>query len=63
MLIGKLLSVQPKILFMDEPTRGIDVGAKSDIYKLLRDLAQAGIGVMMISSELPESSACAIASW
>ena len=53
-LIGKLLSVEPKILFMDEPTRGIDVGAKSEIHKLLRDLAQAGIGVIVISSELPE---------
>ena len=53
-LIGKLLSVQPKILFMDEPTRGIDVGAKSEIHKLLRDLAGQGIGVVMISSELPE---------
>jgi ribose transport system ATP-binding protein len=53
-LIGKLLSVGPKILFMDEPTRGIDVGAKSEIHKLLRDLAQEGIGVIVISSELPE---------
>jgi ribose transport system ATP-binding protein len=53
-LIGKLLSVGPKILFMDEPTRGIDVGAKSEIHKLLRELAQSGIGVIVISSELPE---------
>ena len=53
-LIGKLLSVEPKILLMDEPTRGIDVGAKSEIHKLLRELAQAGIGVIVISSELPE---------
>jgi ribose transport system ATP-binding protein len=53
-LIGKLLSVEPKILFMDEPTRGIDVGAKSEIHKLLRELADKGIGVVMISSELPE---------
>ncbi|HVO39383.1 MAG TPA: sugar ABC transporter ATP-binding protein [Spirochaetia bacterium] len=53
-LIAKLLSVQPRILFMDEPTRGIDVGAKSEIHRLLRDLAQQGIGIVMISSELPE---------
>jgi ribose transport system ATP-binding protein len=53
-LIGKLLSVQPRILFMDEPTRGIDVGAKSEIHKLLRDLARQGTGVVMISSDLPE---------
>ena len=39
---------------MDEPTRGIDVGAKSEIHKLLRDLAQSGIGIIVISSELPE---------
>jgi ribose transport system ATP-binding protein len=39
---------------MDEPTRGIDVGAKSEIHKLLRDLANQGIGIIMISSELPE---------
>ena len=53
-LIAKLLSVKPRILFMDEPTRGIDVGAKSEIHRLLRDLASQGIGVVMISSELPE---------
>jgi ribose transport system ATP-binding protein len=53
-LIGKLLSVEPKILFMDEPTRGIDVGAKSEIHKLLRDLARQGTGVILISSDLPE---------
>jgi ribose transport system ATP-binding protein len=53
-LIGKLLSVEPKILFMDEPTRGIDVGAKSEIHKLLRRLAEEGIGIIVISSELPE---------
>ncbi len=53
-LIGKLLSVEPKILFMDEPTRGIDVGAKSEIHRLLRELAERGTGVVMISSDLPE---------
>jgi ribose transport system ATP-binding protein len=53
-LIGKLLSVEPRIVFMDEPTRGIDVGAKSEIHRLLRELARKGVGVVMISSELPE---------
>jgi ribose transport system ATP-binding protein len=53
-LIAKLLSVKPVIILMDEPTRGIDVGAKSEIHKLLRDLANQGIGIIMISSELPE---------
>jgi ribose transport system ATP-binding protein len=53
-LIAKLLSVKPAILLMDEPTRGIDVGAKSEIHRLLRQFAGQGIGVIMISSELPE---------
>jgi ribose transport system ATP-binding protein len=53
-LVSKLLSVSPKIVLMDEPTRGIDIGAKSQIYHLLRDLASRGVGVIMISSELPE---------
>ncbi len=53
-LIAKLLSVNPKVVIMDEPTRGIDVGAKSEIHKLIRTLTCEGIGVIMISSELPE---------
>lgn len=53
-LIAKLLTVKPKIIFMDEPTRGIDVGAKLEIHKLLRELANQGTGIVMISSELPE---------
>jgi len=53
-LISKLLTVNPKIIFMDEPTRGIDVGAKSEIHKLIRNLVNEGMGIIMISSELPE---------
>jgi ribose transport system ATP-binding protein len=53
-LISKLLSVSPKVVIMDEPTRGIDIGSKAQIYHLLRQLASKGIGVIMISSELPE---------
>ncbi|MEZ4559761.1 MAG: ATP-binding cassette domain-containing protein [Caldilineaceae bacterium] len=53
-VISKWLMVQPKILLMDEPTRGIDVGAKSEIYDLMRQLASSGISVIMISSEFPE---------
>ncbi|MFC7062198.1 sugar ABC transporter ATP-binding protein [Halobacillus seohaensis] len=53
-VIGKWLSAQPKILIIDEPTNGIDIGAKTEIHKLLRRLANEGIGVIMISSELPE---------
>jgi ribose transport system ATP-binding protein len=52
--IAKQLAVNPKVILMDEPTRGIDVGAKSEIHRLLRDLAQSGIGIVVISSELPE---------
>ena len=53
-LIGKWLSIHPKVIIIDEPTRGIDVGAKSEIHNLLRNLAEEGIGVIVISSELPE---------
>lgn len=53
-LISKLLAISPKVVIMDEPTRGIDIGAKAQIYHLLRALAAKGIGVIMISSELPE---------
>ena len=53
-VIGKWLSMHPKVLIVDEPTRGIDVGSKSEIHKLLRKLAAQGYAVMVISSEMPE---------
>ena len=53
-VIGKWLTANTDILIFDEPTRGIDVGAKSEIYKLLNDLARQGKAIIMISSELPE---------
>jgi len=53
-IIGKWLTANTDVLIFDEPTRGIDVGAKNEIYKLLNDLAQQGKGIIMISSELPE---------
>lgn len=53
-IIGRWLITEPKILILDEPTRGIDVGAKSEIYKMIDELAQKGIAILMISSELPE---------
>ncbi|MEM1505731.1 sugar ABC transporter ATP-binding protein [Domibacillus sp. 8LH] len=53
-VIGKWLSTKPKILIIDEPTNGIDIGAKSEIHKLMRKLAAEGMGIIMISSELPE---------
>jgi ribose transport system ATP-binding protein len=52
--IAKQLAVNPKVILMDEPTRGIDVGAKAEIHRLLRDLARGGIGIVVISSEMPE---------
>ena len=53
-VIAKWLATNPKILLVDEPTRGIDVGAKSEIHALLNQLASQGVGILMISSELPE---------
>ncbi len=53
-VIGKWLSMNPRVLIVDEPTRGIDVGSKSEIHKLLRALAAQGYAVMVISSEMPE---------
>lgn len=52
--LSKWLSLDPKVLILDEPTRGIDVGSKSEIYKLIRDLADKGMGVIMVSSEMEE---------
>jgi len=53
-LIGRWLLTQPRILILDEPTRGIDVGAKAEIYRMISTLASQGVAIMMISSELPE---------
>ena len=53
-VIAKALMTQPKVLILDEPTRGIDVGAKSEIYQIMEELACQGVAIMMISSELPE---------
>jgi ABC-type sugar transport system ATPase subunit len=53
-LLAMWTGARPKVLIVDEPTRGVDVGAKSEIYRLLRELAASGIGIIMISSELQE---------
>jgi ribose transport system ATP-binding protein len=53
-LLAKWLAIEPKVLILDEPTRGIDIGAKLEIYKLLRELSEKGIGIIIVSSELPE---------
>ena len=52
--LAKLLAVEPKVILLDEPTRGVDVGAKAEIHGILRGLAEAGVGILVISSELPE---------
>ena len=54
-VIAKWLAAEPKLLIMDEPTRGVDVGAKAEIYKIMNELVQQGIGIVMISSEMPET--------
>jgi ABC-type sugar transport system ATPase subunit len=53
-ILGKWLMTEPKVLILDEPTRGIDVGAKFEIYNIMNDLVEQGVAIVMISSELPE---------
>ena len=53
-VLGKWLLTKPKILFLDEPTRGIDVGAKQEIYAEINKLAKEGMAIVLVSSELPE---------
>ncbi|RHW42589.1 sugar ABC transporter ATP-binding protein [Neobacillus notoginsengisoli] len=53
-VIGKWLGIHPKILILDEPTRGVDVGAKKEIYHLMNELSKQGVAIIMVSSELPE---------
>ena len=53
-LLARWLETGPKVLILDEPTRGVDIGAKSEIYRIIDNLAKQGIGVIVISSELPE---------
>ncbi|MEX3951505.1 sugar ABC transporter ATP-binding protein [Paraburkholderia sp. EG287B] len=53
-LLSRLLETRPRVLILDEPTRGVDIGAKSEIYRIINDLAKTGVGIIVISSELPE---------
>ena len=53
-VLGKWLAMQPKVMILDEPTRGIDVGAKAEIYRLMRELAARGAVILMISSDMEE---------
>lgn len=54
MLLARWLAMNPKVLLLDEPTRGIDVGAKAEVQKLVDELAADGLGVLLISSDLEE---------
>jgi len=53
-IIARWLSIAPKVLLLDEPTRGVDVGAKAEIYDIIHQLAEEGFSVLVVSSELPE---------
>ena len=53
-VLGRWLARRPKVLILDEPTRGIDVGAKAEIYRLITELAAEGMALLVISSEMPE---------
>lgn len=53
-LLAKWILLDPKVLIIDEPTRGVDIGAKSDIYAILRRLAAQGMAIIIVSSEIPE---------
>jgi ABC-type sugar transport system ATPase subunit len=53
-IISSWLATLPKVLILDEPTRGIDVGAKSEIYAIMNELVKQGVSIIMVSSELPE---------
>ena len=54
LLISRWVAIGPRILLLDEPTRGVDVGAKSEIYRIMTQMARQGVAILMISSELPE---------
>jgi ribose transport system ATP-binding protein len=53
-VLGKWLGTRPSVLMLDEPTRGIDIGAKAEVYRLIRELASEGLAIVLVSSELPE---------
>ena len=61
--LARWLLTEPEILLLDEPTRGIDVGAKFEIYSIITRLAKQGKSIIMISSEMPESPECPTELW
>ncbi len=54
LLLARWLAIKPRVLMLDEPTRGVDIGAKSEIYRIISELAAQGVAILMVSSELPE---------
>jgi ribose transport system ATP-binding protein len=54
LLLARWLAIKPKVLMLDEPTREVDIGAKSEIYRIISDLAAPGVAILMVASELPE---------
>lgn len=59
LVFAKAMNTEPKILILNEPTRGVDVGAKAEIYKLMNEFLERGVGIIMVSSEMPETMAMA----
>lgn len=53
-MLGRWLAIAPRVLLLDEPTRGVDIGAKQEIYRIIDRLARDGVAVLIISSDLPE---------
>jgi len=53
-MLSKWLNTKPQILILDEPTRGIDVGAKAEVHQIINELAAQGLGIILISSDMPE---------
>ena len=51
-MLGKWLALKPRVLLLDEPTRGIDIGAKQEIYRLMEQLAEEGVAIVFVSSEM-----------
>ena len=58
MVLAKWLAMDPDVLFLDDPTRGIDIGAKHDIYEIIEELAESKKAILLVSSELPELLRC-----
>ena len=58
-IIGRAMACRPRVLIFDEPTKGIDVGTKIDIYRIMQSLAEKGVGIILVSSEMNELFKCA----